>query len=65
MLASAAIVALVVFVPPLMSLFDLVYIGWTEWLICIGLSLFPLVAVEVSKIFIRLYQKKHHVGITY
>lgn len=65
LLASAAIVALVVFVPPLMSLFDLVYIGWTEWLICIGLSLFPLVAVEVSKIFIRLYQKKHHVGITY
>ena len=65
LLASAAIVALVVFVPPLMSLFDLVYIGWTEWLICIGLSLFPLVAVEISKIFIRLYQKKHHVGITY
>lgn len=65
LLASAAIVALVVFVPPLMSLFDLVYIGWTEWLICIGLSLFPLVAVEVSKIFVRLYQKKHHVGITY
>ena len=65
LLALAAIVALVVFVPPLMSLFDLVYIGWTEWLICIGLSLFPLVAVEVSKIFIRLYQKKHHVGITY
>ena len=65
LLASAAIVALVVFVPPLMSLFDLVYIGWTEWLICIGLSLFPLVAVEISKIFIRLYQKKHHVGIIY
>lgn len=57
LLASAAIVALVVFVPPLMRLFDLVYIGWTEWLICIGLSVFPLVAVEISKIFIRLYAK--------
>lgn len=59
LLASAAIVALVVFVPPLMTLFDLVYIAWTEWLICIGLSLFPLVAVEISKCFIRLYHKKH------
>ncbi|HJB93733.1 MAG TPA: cation-translocating P-type ATPase [Candidatus Borkfalkia stercoripullorum] len=57
--ASAAIVALVVFVPPLMKLFDLVYISWREWLICIGLSLFPLVAVEISKIFIRLYNRKH------
>ena len=57
--ASAAIVALVVFVPPLMKLFDLVYIGWREWLISLGLSLFPLLAVEVSKIFIRLYNKKH------
>ena len=57
LLASAAIVALVVFVPPLMTLFDLVYIEWTEWLICIGLSLFPLVAVEITKCFVRLYQK--------
>ena len=57
--ASAAIVALVVFVPPLMKLFDLVYISWREWLICIGLALFPLVAVEISKIFIRLYNRKH------
>ena len=55
--ASAAIVALVVFVPPLMKLFDLVYISWREWLICLGLSLFPLVAVEISKIFIRAYNR--------
>ncbi len=60
--ASAAIVALVVFVPPLMSLFDLVYIQWSEWLICIGLSLFPLLAVEVSKVFIRLYNKKKRIA---
>ena len=55
---SAAIIALVVFVPPFMDLFDLVYIGWAEWLICIAFSLFPLVAVEISKIFIRMYLKK-------
>ena len=58
LLASAAIVALVVFVPPLMTLFDLVYIEWTEWLICIGLSLFPLVAVEITKCFVRLYNRR-------
>ena len=61
--ASAAIIALVVFVPPLMKLFSLVYLTWKEWLICIALSLFPLVAVEISKIFIRLYRKKHHITL--
>lgn len=57
-LASLAIVALVVFVPPLMKVFSFVSLRWQEWLICLGLSLFPLVAVEVSKIFIRLRRKK-------
>ena len=56
--ASAAIVALVVFVPPLADLFSLSPISWREWLVCLGLALFPLFAVEVSKIFIRLYRKK-------
>ncbi len=55
--ASAAIVLLVVFVPPLMKLFSLVHISWREWLICLAISLFPLVAVELSKIFIRLHNK--------
>ena len=59
LIASAAIVALVVFVPPLMKLFDLVYIGWREWLISLALSFFPLIAVEISKIFMRIYRKKH------
>ncbi len=54
---SIAIIALVVFVPPFMTLFELVYIGWQEWLICIGLALFPLVAVEISKVFLRIYRK--------
>lgn len=54
---SIAIIALVVFVPPFMTLFELVYIGWQEWLICIGLPLFPLVAVEISKVFLRIYRK--------
>ena len=60
--ASAAIVALVVFVPPFMRLFDLVSIRWQEWLICLALSLFPLVAVEISKVFIRIYNKKMRIA---
>ena len=58
LLVSAAIIALVVFVPPLQMLFSLQPIEWDEWLICIALALFPLVAVEISKIFMRLYRKK-------
>ena len=58
LLVSAAIIALVVFVPPLQMLFSLQSIEWDEWLICIALALFPLVAVEISKIFMRLYRKK-------
>ena len=56
--ALALIIALVVFVPPFMSFFKLVYISWQQWLICLALSLFPLVAVEISKIFIRLHEKR-------
>ena len=55
---SALIIALVVFVPPFMSFFKLVYISWQQWLICLALSLFPLVAVEITKIFIRLHEKR-------
>ena len=59
LLVSAAIVALVVFVPPLQSFFNLTNLTWQEWLVSLALSLFPLVAVEISKIFIRIYQRRH------
>ena len=62
LLASAVIIALVLFVPPLQGLFSLVSIDWSEWLICIALSLFPLVAVEISKIFMRMYRKRKNAG---
>ncbi len=57
--ASAAIVAIVVFIPPLQGFFNLTDLTWKEWLVSLALSLFPLVAVEISKIFIRLYNRKH------
>ena len=61
LLASAAIVLLVSLVPVLQGFFNLTNLSWQEWLVCIGLSLFPLVAVEISKIFIRIYNKKRAV----
>lgn len=60
MAASLAIVALVAFVPPLMDFFSLVYLGWEQYLIVIALALFPLVAVETSKVFLRLGARKTH-----
>lgn len=60
MVISAAIVAAVAFIPGVKDLFSLVYIGWKDWLICIGLALLPLVAVEISKIFVRIRRNRAH-----
>lgn len=57
MVASVAIVAFVSFVPGVMDFFRLVYLEWYQYLIVLALALFPLVAVEISKIFIRLWRK--------
>ncbi len=59
MAASLAIVAFVSFVPGVMDFFDLVYLEWYQYLIVLALALFPLVAVEVSKIFLRIWKKRH------
>ena len=56
---SFAIVAFVSFVPGVMDFFELVYLEWYQYLIVVALSLFPLVAVEACKIFMRIWAKKH------
>ena len=56
-IASLAIVVFVSFVPGVMGFFDLVYLEWYQYLIVLGLALFPLIAVEISKIFIRMRRK--------
>ena len=43
-----------------MTFFELTYLEWYQYLIVLGLALFPLVAVEISKIFIRMYRKRKH-----
>ena len=59
MAASIAIVAFVSFVPGVMDFLELVYLEWYQYLIVLALALFPLVAVEVSKIFLRIWKKRH------
>ena len=49
--------AFVSLVPGVMDFFRLVYLEWYQYLIVLALALFPLVAVEISKIFIRLWRK--------
>ncbi len=57
--ASALVAVIVLFVPGIMDFFSMIYLSWEQYLIIIGLCLFPLAAVEVSKIFLRLHMKKH------
>lgn len=58
MAASLLIIVFVSFVPGVMDFFSLVYLEWYQYLIVLALAVFPLVAVEISKIFIRLYRKR-------
>ena len=54
MLASGAVLALVLFVPPLQRFFSLVYLSWQQYLIVIAFSLLPVVAVEIAKLIQRI-----------
>ncbi len=50
-LASTALVALVLFVPPLQVAFELTRLTWDKYLIGLGLSLAPFAVMELSKLF--------------
>ncbi len=56
-LASSAIVALVLFVPPLRSVFDLVLLPWYNYLVALGLIFVPLLVMELCKLagFIKVH----------
>lgn len=56
-LASTALVALVLFVPPLQVAFELTLLTWDKYLIGLGLSLSPLLVMEISKLTGLI---KHH-----
>ena len=59
MAASLAIVAFVSFVPGIMDFFELVYLDWSCYLIVLALAVFLLVAVEITKVFMRIWKKRH------
>lgn len=60
---SLVIVALVSFIPGVMDFFELVYLKWYQYLIVVALALFPLIAVEICKIFMRIWAKKHRKNV--
>ena len=59
MAASLVILIFVCFTPGVMGFFSLYYLEWYQYLIVVALTLFPLVAVEISKIFMRAWKKRH------
>ena len=51
MLASVAMLMIIIFVPALSRFFSIETLDATQWLIVIGLSLMPLVVSEIVKLF--------------
>lgn len=56
--ASAAVLALIVAVPYFREVFTLTLLSSTEWLYVALFSMLPLVAVELTKLFLRI-QERH------
>ncbi len=54
---SAIIMCVVLFIPPIQAFFKLKFLSWLQYLICVALSIVPLIAVEIAKIFIRKREK--------
>ena len=56
-LFSLALTLSVVFIPPLAAIFQLTAIGWTELLICVGLSASVVLFTEITKLITRKINK--------
>lgn len=54
--ASFAVIGIVLFVPFMRNIFSLTILKPNEWLITIGLSLLPLVLVEITKFIKRKFK---------
>ena len=63
MMASAVVLVLVLFVPPIQAFFSLSFLTWREYLITIALSVTPLLIVEAIKLVKRYIRKKKHIAI--
>ena len=60
MFLSGAILAAVVCLPSLEAFFSLVMLNTKQWEIVMLFSLLPLALVEITKLFYRLFRKKHN-----
>lgn len=58
MAASLAIVAVVSFVPGIMDFFELRYLTAEQYAIVLALAVAPLIEVEITKLIMRLHQKR-------
>ncbi|MGX7417950.1 cation-translocating P-type ATPase [Carnobacterium gallinarum] len=56
-ICSIVIVLAVALVPPLASIFSLVALSGTHWLLAIGLSIIPLIVIELQKAILRKMDK--------
>ena len=54
MLVSGVILAFIMLIPTLRRFFSLTTLTTLEWMIALGLSLLPLVLVEITKVIIRI-----------
>ena len=59
MFLSGAILAAVVCLPALEAFFSLVMLNAKQWEVVMLFSLLPLALVEITKLFYRLFRKKH------
>lgn len=55
--ASAILMACILFIPALQSAFQLTLLNGTQWLVVIGLSLMSILQVEITKYVKRIYTK--------
>ena len=59
-LLSIVILLLVCIVPFLQPVFNTHFMEWNEWLLVIGLALIPATAEEITKLFLRLNDRRKH-----
>ena len=52
-IASFAVIFCILFIPALKNLFSITNLNVVEWLIVIGLSIMPVILVEISKFIKR------------
>ncbi len=56
--ASSLLILILLFIPPLARAFGLVNLNLTLYLYALGLSLVPVLASEIQKLCVKLYQKQ-------